>query len=116
MSTYMDYLARRQTALRQEERALAAAQRKDEADLTKIRINVYGICQTVHTALEQALEPEAFPQKYLEKLDGLPGNWRAALEKAREHGDVERIVIETIKLETLAEIRAVYLTGGERHD
>ena len=38
----------------------------------------------------------------------LPENWKITLDKAREHGDVEKAVIEETKLDMLQEIRAKF--------
>lgn len=47
-------------------------------------------------------------EDYLQRLEKLPENWRVSLEKAREHNDVEKAVIEEIKLQTLEEIKNKY--------
>lgn len=87
--------------------------RQDEADFEKIRANIYGIFETVLGVSAQKEEREAVCF-FAQKLDEIPRNWSAALEKAQVHGDWERERIESLKLETQREIRAQFeaLWGG----
>ncbi len=101
MEHYIEYLDAAILRLKEEKRSLLAAERKDEADLTKIRANVYGICRTV----VKVLDAEAFRNK----MDGLHREWTAALELASAHGDGKRAAIEEIKLETLADAAAHFV-------
>ncbi|MGF7142885.1 hypothetical protein HNQ56_001307 [Anaerotaenia torta] len=84
--------------------------RKDEAVFEKIRANVYDIFKSVFTvALKSAKgtnDPEAVQKFYLQKMEELPSAWRDSYKKAEQFGDVEKLHIESIKLETLEEIRS----------
>lgn len=98
MEQFMAYLDEQAVRLREESRQLAADHRRDEGDLVKIRANVYGICKSVLQVQGR--------EKAKVVLTGLHDTWSKHLETAREHDDVKQAVIEEIKLETLAEVRA----------
>ena len=38
------------------------------------------------------------------RLEQIPKSWKAALEKAEQHGNMEAVHIENIKLDTVAQI------------
>ena len=69
--------------------ALLADDRADESNFEKIRANVYDI----------------FRRFFLQRAEAVPASWRAALDKANQHGDAERVQIELVKLDTLAKIK-----------
>ena len=98
MEKFVTYLDEQAARLREESRTLAADDRRDEGDLTKIRANVYGICKSV-LQVQDSGKAKAI-------LTGLHDTWSKNLEMARGHDDVKQAVIEEIKLETLAEIQA----------
>ena len=104
MEGYLAYLDDRAAQLREVSAALAAEQRRDEADLVKVRINVYGICRTIFSVLDRAA--------YEKKLDELGDTWLAAKELADRHGDVKNAVIGAVKVETLEKIRGEYRKFG----
>lgn len=93
----------------QEEKSLAESDRKDESNLVKIRINVYGICKSIYESFAKIKEGEAFQEEYVRKLTDLSQSWKTSYEKAKEHHDVEKIVIEEIKIQALEEIKNKFL-------
>lgn len=109
MSAYMKLLDEAVAALEQEAKALRASGRRDEADLVRIRINIHRIAGTIYQVCLRSSQGEALREAFLKKLDALPENWRAARELALAHDDQCRVVIEDIKLDTLAGLRARYL-------
>ena len=104
MQEFIIYIEESIQKLEQEEQLLASSDRKDEANLLKIRINIFGICKTILNVVAGGQNP-AWKEAYLQKLTQLPQNWKASYEKAKKHNDVEKLVIEEIKLETLEEIK-----------
>lgn len=108
MNEYLKYLDDSVEKLRREEGELAATYRKDEANLMKIRINIYGICKTVFEAISRQESGEQLREKYLAKLEETLTNWKISKEKAKQHEDVEKVVTETIKLETIEEIKGKF--------
>ncbi len=109
MEQFITYIDETTAKLQQEERELAATDRKDESNLMKIRINVYGICKTLFEVSRKQNAGEALKEDYLKRLTRLPENWKISYEKAKEHNDVEKIVIEEIKLQTLEEVKNEFL-------
>ena len=90
--------------LRQQAGAFAADQRQDEADLTKIRANIYEVCATIGNVAGKAAAPGQQEAFYLKKLEELPRNWRMALEMAEAHGNNQRAAVERLKLEALDDV------------
>ena len=81
--------------------------RKDEAVFEKVRENVYSIFSTVlKVAREQHDGDEAAIRSFFEiRLNQIPAAWEASLEKARQHGDENKALIEEIKLAAISDIR-----------
>lgn len=96
----------REAALKQEER-------KDEANLCRIEGNIYDIFKTLLLTSVKAVEKqglseeESLPEIWKEfqrKAERVPQNWRMSYEKAKEHDDVEKILIEEVKLAAVEKI------------
>ena len=113
MKKFIEYIDKSVERLQQEEKILAATDRKDESNLVKIRINVYGICKNVYQVFAQSKAGEALKNTYLEKIDGFAIGWQEAKDKAQEFHVVDKVVIEEIKLQTLADIRLEFLKFWE---
>ena len=81
--------------------------RKDEAVFEKVRENVYSIFRTVlKVAREQHDGDEAAIRLFFEiRLQQIPASWEVSLEKARQHGDESKALIEEIKLAVISDIR-----------
>lgn len=106
MNQFMMYLNTAIKNAQKKEQELIATERKDEANLQKIRANIYGICRTVYDVVAKTKSGEELAEEYIKKLDNLPKNWVESYEKARVHNDVEKILIEETKLEVLQEVKA----------
>lgn len=92
--------------LRQQANTFAAEQRQDDADLAKIRANIYEICATIGNVVCKTTAIEEREAVYLKKLEELPRNWHTALEMAKAHGNGQRAAVEELKLEALADVQA----------
>ena len=98
--------------------ALTKDSRKDEADLEKIKLNIYDIFNTFigvaqreiskKAFTDENLKYEAFCNEYLHSFDKIPESWRVKLEKAKENNDVINIVIEENKLSVAAELKNIF--------
>ena len=108
MNKYIAYLEKTINELQKEEKLLATTSRKDEANFIKIKINICDICKTIYNVSARSNQGEAMKEEYIRQLTRLPENWKITLDKAREHGDVEKAVIEETKLDMLQEIRAKF--------
>ncbi len=98
------------TQCQQKQQALAADQRQDEATFERIRANVYGIFRTcldvsVRTNLDN---PEGVVRAFQQRLDSIPTNWFATLEKATAHNDAAAIQVERIKISALNDVKAAF--------
>lgn len=101
------YLEKHAAECKEKSLALAADCRADEANMEKVRGNIYEVFRTVIDAAERT-QPAPAQAKgfFLSRLDQIPAAWHTALEKAREHGDDARVALELIKLEAAADIKA----------
>lgn len=113
MKKFIEYIDKSVEVLQQEEKLLAATDRKDESNLVKIRINVYGICKSVYQVFAQSKAGEVLKRTYLEKLDSLAVGWQEAKNKAQEFEAADKVVIEDIKLQVLSEVRLEFLKCWE---
>ena len=90
-------------------RRLAGEGRQDEANLEKIRRNVYDIFTALANAdaaqARKVSDPaEAFQRIHTVRFDRFPESWRQRQQKAAAHGDVVTQTIEETKLKTVARI------------
>jgi hypothetical protein len=92
------------------EQTLSADGRGDEAIFARVRGNVFDIFQKIFSMSVRKVgtEEEEIRSFFGEKLEEIPAPWRASLEKAQAHGDVEKVNIETIKLDALGEIDGTF--------
>jgi len=96
--------------------ALTAEDRIDDANLEKIRGNVYGIFVSVLQAGEKQSSDDATRRMFfVRNLERIPSGWRIARQKAEERGDTVRLVQEDVKLAALDEVEQAYhkLWGAE---
>ena len=99
-------------ACQQRQKELLADNRADEATFMKIRANVFDIFKTVLSVAIRTVKSGSSAEIkdfFLGKTEQIPANWKIAYAKAAEHGDVEKIHYESIKLEAIAEIRETFI-------
>ncbi|MDF2589281.1 MAG: hypothetical protein K0S41_3122 [Anaerocolumna sp.] len=93
--------------------------KNDEANLEKIRYNVYGIFKTLLLATEKKIQGKSklaseiadeFHKEYLATFDKIPTNWTQNFNKAKEHGNTTEMITEEIKLAVVDELRESYIT------
>ena len=97
--------------------------RKDDADLEKIKINIYQIFRTLFLSDIRQLEGKnlagiediAIYGGFLQRFETIPANWRISLDKAIEHGDTTKQVIEEQKLEVANELKERFLTMFDKY-
>jgi hypothetical protein len=84
--------------------------RADEATFEKIRANVYDIFKAMLRVgvKKSGAQEEAVRSFFLEKTEQIPASWLESYHKAEQYGDIEKMQIETIKLETVKGIRAAF--------
>lgn len=106
MNGFLKELEQTAADLRQQAKAFSADSRQDDADLTKIRANIYEICATIGNVVRKNTPEGEWEAAYRRKLEELPRNWQMALEAARDHGNAQRAAVEELKLEALADVLA----------
>lgn len=113
MNAFLKELEQIAADLRQQATVYAADLRQDDADLTKIRANIYEICATIGNVVCKMTPEEQREAAYRKKLEELPRNWRTALEMARAHSNTQRAAVEELKLESLADVLARFESRKE---
>lgn len=100
---------------KQQEKDLQEDDRRDEANFQKIKANVYDIFKTILAVAQKVSngDPQRVKQFFWLKTEQIPANWEAAYEAAKLHDDIENMVVEKIKLNTIQEIRDEFLNCWE---
>ncbi|MBE5961932.1 MAG: hypothetical protein E7256_11240 [Lachnospiraceae bacterium] len=90
--------------------------RMDEANIAKIRLNVYDIMKTItkvpyETACKGKEEEQAeiLKKEYLRMNERIPGAWKAKLARAKEREEADEILIEETKLEVATHLLEKFL-------
>jgi hypothetical protein len=113
---YLDIVEGKMKESKQVEASLIAEDRKDEANIERVRYNIYEIFVVLLNATKKASkDKESFCDNYLKKFDTIPASWRERLEQARKHQDVETVLIEETKLKVVTELRNLFknLSGSK---
>lgn len=110
IETFTTYLDDAIARCAEQEKALVADERKDEAIFEKIRANVYNIFRTiigvaVNTCGEDADKIREF---FMKRIDHIPASWNASYETAKQHNDTAKVQIEEIKLAVVQEIKTEF--------
>ena len=113
MSKYIEFLDQTIEELKKQERDLIQNNRKDEANFIRIKINICDISKTIYNVSAGKNSGSALKEEYVRQLTRLPENWIISYQKAKEHGDVQKILIEETKLEMLQMIKDKFENLGE---
>ena len=112
MKEFIAYLESKISEGKAEIGVLEAEGRKDDANFARIRTNIYDVCRTVSQAL--ADRPGAGIGAVQAQLERFRTGWSAALEKAKQHEDINAVAVEETKLAALKDIIAHFpeVTGA----
>jgi hypothetical protein len=89
--------------------ALTAEDRIDDANLEKIRGNVYGIFVSVLQAAEKQSSDNLNQRELFERnLERIPSGWYLARDLAAKRGDTVRLVQEDVKLAAIDEVKQAF--------
>ncbi len=100
------WLTEKSAKQRKQETFLRDEARGDEAIFCKITGNVYDIFSSVLNAGEKLCsDQETLELFFVERLRRISAPWASSMEKAKAHGEMDRVYIETVKLDTVEEIR-----------
>lgn len=113
MSKYIEYLDETIRELKETEKELVQTDRKDEANIIRIKMNICDIAKTIYNVSAKKNSESSLKEEYVRQLTRLPENWKVSYQKAKEHGDVQKILIEETKLEMLQMIKYKFEDLGE---
>ncbi len=111
MKDFISYLSSRIEEGKAETASLQADGRKDDANFAKVRTNIYDVCRTVSQALIS--RPGAGTGAIRAQLERFHAEWSAALEKAKQHDNINGIAVEETKLAALDDIIAHFQEATE---
>ena len=95
----------RQNALEEAE-TLTKDDRKDEGNILKAKDNINDIFKAIWNAADgMADDKESFCEAFRKTAEMIPSAWVTSLEKAKEHNDTHKILIEEAKLSAVSEIK-----------
>ena len=94
-----------------QEQQLIADSRKDEANMMKVKANIYDIFKSMFqlSVKNKPRDPAGISEAFLKKLDSIPQNWMKSYDLARRNQDAVKILVEETKLDTVKEIRNVFM-------
>ena len=110
MNEFISYLNLAIEKAEKKEQELIATERKDEANLQKIKANIYGVCRTVFGVVSKTSTGEALKVDYVKRLDNISRTWVESYERAKQHNDVEKILVEEIKLDVIKKVKECLAT------
>ena len=114
--SYRAFLSSEKQRLENEIRLLEEENRRDEADLMKIRLNIYGVFETVAAADEKVCTGwEDFCLRYEPRFDTLTAPWKARLASAVRNSDTRTRFAEEAKLGTANRIHNAFIVAKEQH-
>lgn len=102
MDEYFKYLQEKNSALKKQAEEYKETDRLDEANLLKVRANIYEVCGTVCKV--HLSRPGNGAEACRAQLAKFRSIWGAERDRAAAHGDTVKTVIEDIKLEALKDI------------
>lgn len=83
--------------------------RNDEADIVKIRKNIFDIfLKMFRMAMANGKDDKEVKAWFLKRVEVIPANWKSSLVAARAHNDTRKILEEETKLKAIEEIEAEF--------
>lgn len=111
---FFEYITMKKEECTTEEKTLRADNRQDEANLCKIRFNVYDIFAVLLKGARTMMEKKEFAarqereqavyEEFQARCKRIPASWHENLAKAKQFGATDKAVIEEIKLGVVEEI------------
>lgn len=107
LSQITEYFDEQIAACGQRNRNLLVDGRRDEATFEKIKSNIYDIFRTVYRVACQTCGEDlpAVKAFFTLRLQQIPAPWRVSYENAKNHNDTEKMHLEQLKLDTVAQIQ-----------
>ncbi len=112
MDEFITFLDGMTDASKRKEQLLISEQRKDEANIERVRLNIIDVfrCLWNVSVNEYAKENDInekqrkIADSFFIKAERVPQSWKQSLEQARLHDDTLKILIEETKLQAAKEI------------
>ena len=104
MEEFITWLSSKIEECKAETASLLTDGRKDDANFSKVRTNIYDVCRTVSQALIS--RPGAGTGAVRAQLERFRTEWSTALEKAKQHDNINDIAVEETKLAALDDVIA----------
>lgn len=102
---FLTYLKEEKAACVWKEQELIQDERKDEANLVRVQMNIYDIFGALFNASVKEITEEGMVREVFgKKAETIPSTWKQSLELAKAHDDVKKIVIEETKLKEAKKI------------
>ena len=111
MEEFITYLTGKIEEGKAETASLLANGCTDDSNFVKVRTNIYDVCRTVSQALIN--RPGAGTGAIRAQLERFRAEWGAALEKAKQHDNINGIAVEETKLAALEDIIAHFQEVAE---
>ena len=107
---YFEFLDTRKQQAMTEVLDLIKDDRKDESNVLKAKANIYDIFKALWSAAKNtSTDMESFKEAFLNKASAIPSAWETSLQKAREHNDTFKILIEEAKLEAASDAKEKFM-------
>ena len=111
---YRAYLSEQKQFLKDEIASLEQQHRQDEANLAKIRLNIFEVFETVAAADEKACSSwQDFCLRYEPRFETLTAPWKKRLTSAVCNSDTHTRFIEETKLAAAERIHRAFLAAKE---
>ncbi len=101
---FLDFLDNRKNEVQNEVNELMADERADEGNVLKAKVNVYDIAKAFYGAAEKVAGTDGLADNFKTKFGNVANQWNTALEKAKEHDDSYKVLIEEAKQSAVSEI------------
>lgn len=100
------FLDERKVQTLSESSELANDGRKDESNVLKAKANIYDIFRAIWSASKNTTsDKDEFKKVFEVKTDTITAPWKMSLDKAKEHNDSFKVMIEEAKLSAVSEIK-----------
>ena len=107
---YFEFLDTRKQQTMTEVLDLIKDDRKDESNVLKAKANIYDIFKALWNAAKNtSTDMESFKEAFLNKASAIPSAQETSLQKAREHNDTFKILIEEAKLEATSDAKEKFM-------
>lgn len=102
---FLEFLEERKAECQKQIEQLCADNRRDESNFFRAKLNIYDVCKSVYEAAEKQCsgELEKVIKMFPEMVKRIADQWQMSKEVAQQHGDESKVIMETRKLEAVAE-------------